>query len=123
MTTSHLSRFLAGLLVLAPSAALAGPVDDGQMAFKQTCSVCHTVEKDKRSTIGPNLNGVVGRKAGATDFSYSPALKASGLIWTSANLDKFLTDPNAAVPRTRMFIKVSDPARRKAIVAYLTSQK
>jgi cytochrome c len=110
-----------------PAGATTAPaatdlVAAGKAAFA-VCATCHAVEAGKASGIGPNLNGVVGRKAGAlADFGYSAALKQSGLTWTEAELDAFIANPSGKVPGTSMAAgAVSDAERRKAIVAYLAS--
>ncbi len=73
--------------------------------------------------MGPNLHGLFGRKAGAVKgFAYSPALKASGLVWNAKTLDQYLAAPTATVPGTRMVMKVGDPARRAALIAYLKAE-
>jgi cytochrome c len=66
---------------------------------------------------------VVGRKAASTDYHYSPALKASGLTWSRANLDHFLSGPMQMVPGTRMVVRVGDPAERAAIIDYLAHSR
>lgn len=73
--------------------------------------------------MAPNLFGVVGKPAASTTFSYSPALKKSGLVWTPKTLDAFLTNPSKLVPGTRMVMAVADPAQRGALIAYLSSLK
>lgn len=88
------------------------------------CRVCHTVQKDAKSGIGPNLNGVAGRPAASLPgFTYSAALKASKLRWDDQSLDAFLTAPMKKVPGTRMPIGTPDPAKRAAIITYLKSLK
>lgn len=84
------------------------------------CRSCHSIEKG-RTLIGPSLAGVYGTRAGAVaGYDFSPALKSSGLVWNDATLDKWLTDPVALVPGTRMgYAGQADPARRAAIIAYL----
>ena len=74
--------------------------------------------------MGPNLHGLFGRKAGTVpDFKgYSPALKASRIVWDAKSLDQFLPAPAAKVPGTRMVMKVSDPVRRAALIAYLKAE-
>lgn len=117
-------RFLP--FVVAAFALSAAPAfaQDGAQVFV-TCKTCHSGPKS--TALAPTLNGVVGRKAGSlTDFKYSPALQEKGkggLVWTEANLDKFLTKPSALVPGTRMVIAVPDAARRKAVIAYLKTMK
>lgn len=84
------------------------------------CRACHATEPGKH-IFGPSLAGVAGRKAGSlADFSYSDALKASGLTWNEATLDGWLTSPQKAVPGTRMpFAGIRDPETRREVVAYL----
>jgi cytochrome c len=122
-------RAQLAVLVLAPLTLLAvtpaARADDpGEKIFKTYCSVCHTVEPGKNK-IGPSLAGVVGRKAGtAPGYSYSDANKKSGITWTEEELDKYLTDPRAVVPGTKMiFAGLKNPDQRKAVIAYLKEQK
>lgn len=86
--------------------------------------MCHVSAKGARPTLAPNLFGVAGRKAASSDFAnYSPALKASGLVWSKASLDRFLAAPGKLVPGTRMVIAIPDAKRRAAVVAYLQGLK
>jgi cytochrome c len=119
------SRLALSLLILAAAAAPAMAQDAaaGAALFKQRCSTCHSVTPGQTSSLAPNLAGVVGRKAASTTFSYSAALKASGLTWDPATLDKFLTSPMKLVPGTRMLIPVSDPKQRADLIAYLATLK
>ena len=106
----------------APAVSSDDLVAAGQQAFA-VCSACHSVEKGEASSIGPNLYGVVGRKAGAKDdFKYSEAMSASGLTWDAATLDTYLTNPSAKVPGTTMLAgAVGEEDKRAAIIAYLTT--
>ncbi len=123
-------KFLSILSVIALSAiateATASPLTDaGDKLFQQRCAVCHSTGTDgKPGPMAPNLRGVVGRKAGSTTFgNYSPALKASNLIWSEDGIATFLTDPKQMVPGTKMVIKVASPQDRAALAAYLGSLK
>ena len=113
------SAWFIGLIVLASASRLAAQTSNGSDLFEDRCAGCHFPTGGGQ---GPSLTGVVGRKAGSVaGFAYSPALKASGLVWTSANLDRFLADPTKAVPGTAMPISVSDGAQRAAIIGYLAT--
>jgi len=110
-----------GLSVVGLDVAAAQAAPDGATVFRQRCQSCHVVGTARPTTLGPSLTGVVGRKAAATDFKYSAALKASGLTWSKANLDKFLSGPTKMVPGTRMVISLPDPAQRAALIDYLAA--
>ena len=102
-----------GLAVAAPAAPA------GQAIFEQRCAACHSVEPDDNE-VGPSLAGVVGRKAGSlAGYNYSPALKASGKVWTRPQLDQFLAAPQKLVPGTKMPMSVPAADQRQALIAYL----
>lgn len=107
-----------------PSASPSAKATPVAMATKPAefaqCSACHSTEKGKNG-IGPSLAGVYGDKAGAVPgYDFSDAMKASGLTWNAANLDRFLTDPRGVVPGTKMtFPGLKDAAKRKAVIDYL----
>ena len=92
----------------------------GAALYPQRCGGCHSLDTNR---VGPAHRGVVGRRAGsAPAFVYSPALKASGLTFTEANLDRWLINPQASVPGTRMFFRLTAATERADIIAYLKSQ-
>lgn len=114
---------LVSLPLVAPSQA-AAQTDParGETLFKQRCAMCHTV-KGKGGKLGPDLTGVVGRKAGSAAFAYSPAMKSSKIVWRAATLDTYLTAPTKLIPGSRMTISVSKPEERQALASYLASAK
>lgn len=87
------------------------------------CLACHAVGAGAANKNGPILNGVAGKPAGAAEgFMYSEAFqeaKATGLVWTSENLDKYLADPIGFMPGSRMAWAVPGASDRAAIIAYL----
>src|SRR5476649_1821509 len=94
---------VASVLILTAGGARAQSAESGERTFNQQCKSCHTVEKGGPSTLGPNLFGVIGRKAGsAAGFASSDAMKTSGITWDEASLADYLKDPAAKVPETKM---------------------
>ena len=98
--------FLLFLLIApalaAPAVHAADPVAAGRQAFRH-CANCHQVGPGARSNFGPQLNGIVGRRAGsAPDFAYSPAMKKAGFVWDEKRLAAFLRDPDEVVPGNKM---------------------
>jgi cytochrome c len=105
--------------VAAPT-SLHGDPARGKTLY-QACAACHSIDEND---VGPKHRGVVGRHAGIiADYNYSPALKGSGLSWDEATLDRWLTNPSALVPGTKMFFKLDDPQARADVIAYLKEQK
>jgi cytochrome c len=109
---------LAALLAIAyPNPGLAaGDATHGAKVY-QDCMICHSLDKNE---VGPRHRGVFGRKAGSlADYDYSPALNASNIVWNEATLDKWLTDPQALVPGTKMTFSVDDAQDRADVIAFL----
>ena len=99
----------------------AARVDAGRALFRVQCLTCHSAETgDGGGAQGPSLRGVFGRRAAADpEFSYSPALADSRLLWDGATLDRFLTAPARLAPGTRMAVAVPDAMQRGELIAYL----
>jgi cytochrome c len=94
----------------------------GEKLFAKLCASCHLVAPSAPPGLAPNLNGVLGRKAGSTNFSYSNAMRQSTLTWTEANLDRFLAGPASLVRGTAMPVSVPAQSDRVDIVAFLARQ-
>jgi len=89
-----------------------------------SCALCHSTGTDHPSTIGPNLAGVLGSKAGRMDdFNYSEALIASEIVWTEDTLDKYIESPATFLPGGIMgFVGIADEKDRKALLTYLIAK-
>jgi cytochrome c len=113
------------VLVLAGATATPGYAQDaehGKTIFK-TCAACHATDHANR--IGPGLEGLIGRKAGTVpSFSYSDAMKKSGIVWDAKTLDAYLESPQKVVPGNRMpYAGLKNPTDRTDLVAYLATLK
>lgn len=110
---------LLSALLGAPVAHAAGDAERGREAYDARCGGCHAVQTDR---VGPRHAGIVGRRAGSVaGFTYSPALKASGLTWDAPLLERWLADPEVLVPGQRMGYRLADAQLRADIVAYLAT--
>jgi len=110
---------LAALAVLSPAQAAppAGSAARGEQLYVSRCGACHSLDENR---AGPAHRGVYGRKAGAAKgFDYSPALKASRIVWNEKTLDRWLTDPEKLVRGQKMAFTVPDAKDRADLIAYL----
>ena len=120
---SRLAVMMSGLALTVAGAASAA-AEDGAALFVKNCQTCHVIAKEGGLRTGPPLWGVMGRKAGSVEgFTYSAGLKASGIVWTDATLDQWLTFPKKLVPDTMMMYRQTRPEIRKAIIDYIATQK
>ncbi|MCR8550128.1 c-type cytochrome [Salipiger sp. P9] len=125
------ARLLALCIALAPPGAAhaedqaerLGDAARGAEIFG-LCKGCHQIGPGARNRIGPHLNEIFGRRAGAIeDFSYSKAMDrafSDGLVWDYDRLDAYLENPRALVSGTRMsFRGLANPQDRHDVLAYL----
>ena len=113
--------FVSALLIMTAEGAFAQSAESGERTFNQQCRTCHSVEKDGKSPVGPNLFGVIGRKAGtAAGYEFSEAMKNSDITWGEASLADYLKDPKAKVPGGKMaFVGLKRPPQVADMIAYL----
>ena len=96
---------LSALVVIASSslasAALAQDAAAGKTSFNK-CLPCHSIGEGAKNKVGPELNGLDGRKSGtAPDYNYSDANKNSGITWNEAQFKEYIKDPKAKIPAPR----------------------
>jgi len=109
------------MIAAVPSLAVADvDLKKGKKVFRK-CKACHAVGEKAKNKVGPQLNGVVGREAGTVEgYKYSKAMKASGLTWDNATLDKYLTKPKDLVKGTKMiFSGLKKEKQRVNLIGYL----
>jgi cytochrome c len=97
---------LSALVIIASSAAasaaLAQDAAAGKTSFNK-CLACHAIGEDAKNKVGPELNGLDGRKSGtAPDYNYSDANKNSGITWNEAQFKEYIKDPKGKIPGTKM---------------------
>ena len=102
-----------------------GDVARGETLFKARAAQCHTCGKGAPHGVGPNLFGLIGRKAGTLEgYTYSKANLDSGVVWTPEVLDVYLENPKKFMPGTKMsFAGLKKPQERADICAYLEHTK
>jgi len=120
---------VVALVALAGPASAAGDAEAGKAAFATQCGICHQVGPDAQTVVGPELNGIVGRKAASVEgYAYSPGMKKlgeEGHTWTEEHIDHWIADPKALLPQSPMalaFQGVPDADERANIIAYLKTQ-
>jgi cytochrome c len=111
---------LAALMLAVPVLAQAQNAEDGKVVFNK-CRACHQVGPGAKNLVGPELNGLMGRKAGSVaGFNYSEANKNSGLIWDQATFREYIKNPRAKIPNTKMvFPGLTDEKDINDLLAFL----
>jgi cytochrome c len=109
------------LITVSTAAAVAQDAQKGATVFNQ-CLPCHAIGPDAQNKIGPELNGLDGRKSGTVaNFSYSDANKNSGIAWSEATFKEYIKDPRAKIPGTKMiFPGVKNEQQANDLWAYIS---
>lgn len=115
----------AAIAALLSGPALAGDPGKGAAVFHAQCGVCHAASAHAAPGVGPRLFGVLGRKAGTLPgYSYSPAMKKSGITWSEAELKLYLGNPGQTVHGNKMpYSGLRNPGQLEDLVAYLATLK
>ena len=120
MNKLMLSFLVVAATSAAASGALAQDVAAGKSSFNK-CLPCHAIGEGAKNKVGPELNGIDGRKSGsAPDYSYSDANKNSGITWGKETFLEYIKDPKAKIPGTKMtFAGIKDEKEADDLWAYL----
>ena len=115
-----------GLLtaIAAAPASAAGNAEAGEKVFNK-CKTCHRIGEGAKNMVGPELNGLNGRKSGSAEgYSYSDANKNSGITWNEAVFNEYITDPKKKIPGTKMiFPGLTNEQERDDLWAYISQFK
>jgi cytochrome c len=113
-------------VALAAMAGMAKAQDlaAGEQSFRK-CSPCHSVGEGAKNKVGPELNGLDGRKSGTAEgFSYSEANKNSGITWNKEAFEHYIKNPMARIPGTKMaFAGIKNEKEIESLWAYLAQFK
>jgi cytochrome c len=112
---------IAGAVVVAwVSAAGAQDLAAGETSFKK-CAICHALGPDAKNKVGPELNGLDGRKSGTAEgYNYTEANKNSGITWNEAEFKDYIQDPRAKIKGTKMFFNgIKNEAEIANLWAYI----
>src|SRR6476469_471463 len=112
---------LAGIAASAiASAALAQDVAAGKTSFNK-CMACHSIGEGAKNKVGPELNGIDGRKSGTAEgYSYSDANRNSGITWSKDAFLEYIKDPKAKIPGTKMaFAGIKNEKEANDLWAYI----
>ncbi len=92
----------------------------GERSFLK-CKPCHQVGETAKNTVGPVLNGIIGRHSGTYEgYNYSDANKNSGLTWDEATFKEYIKNPKAKIPGTKMaFAGINSENEINNLFAYL----
>lgn len=104
----------------AASPVLAQDAAAGKTSFNK-CMACHAIGEGAKNKVGPELNGLDGRKSGtAAGYSYSNANKDSGITWNKDQFLDYIKDPKAKIPGTKMiFAGIKNEKEAGDLWAYL----
>ena len=107
------------VIATAP-AAMAQDVAAGKTSFNK-CLACHAIGEGAKNKVGPELNGINGRKSGtAPGYNYSDANKNSGITWDEATFKEYIKDPKAKIPGTKMiFAGIKNEKEIADLIAFL----
>jgi cytochrome c len=110
----------AALLVVSAGTLRAQNVEKGKASFRK-CVLCHSIGENAKNKVGPELNGLDGRSAGAVPgFLYSEAHAHSAITWTESTFKQYINDPQAVVPGTKkVFAGLNDEQEAEDLWAYI----
>jgi cytochrome c len=110
----------AALIIVFAEVAAAQDATNGAKVFQQ-CAICHAIGPGAQNKIGPELNGLDGRRSGTVpSFDYSDANKNSGIVWNETTFKRYIANPQAMIPGAKMpFAGLKDPEQINDLWAYL----
>ena len=106
MQSAKTLNVTVALIIASSVSSVAQDAQKGAAVFN-VCLACHAIGPGAQNKIGPELNGLDGRKAGTVpNFAYSDANKNSGIVWNEATFEEYIKNPAAKVPGTKMIFMI-----------------
>ena len=120
MKTATLSLMIAAAFAVTSHTANAQDVAAGKTSFNK-CLACHAIGENAKNKVGPELNGLDGRKSGSVEgYSYSDANKNSGITWNEKEFKDYIKAPKAKIPGTKMaFAGITKESEVDSLWAYI----
>jgi cytochrome c2 len=130
MKWSHLGAAALMAIMMQAQPARAQDAEHGEKVFRK-CTACHKLGDDAKNTVGPVLNGVIGRTAGTyDDYKYGKSLVAAGeagLVWNEELIAQYIANPKEFLKtylgedkiQAKMTFKLGNEQDRLDVVAYL----
>lgn len=109
--------------IVQETAPLSGSAELGRLVFNR-CAACHVTGTGADAVgtqFGPQLNGIVGRRAGSLfTYKYSLALADADFFWTADKLARYIAQPRREVVGTSMaYAGIKDKQDIANLIAYL----
>lgn len=113
-----------GAAMVPGAASAAGDAEAGEKVFAK-CKICHQIGPNAKNMVGPEQNGIDGRKAGVQPgYNYSDAIKNSGVTWNHDTFVKYIENPKAMIAGSKMiFAGVPKEQDREDLWAYMSQFK
>ncbi len=99
--------------------------EGGELLFKAKCVPCHTFQANAPHKMGPNLWGLVGKKAGEVEnYTYTThVLKESLIVWDDESLFAFLDNAKKKVRGTKCLAMMKSEKDKNDVVAFIKGEK
>lgn len=124
MTKRRLVLLSVVFALTGPTAWAAGDPAAGEKVFNK-CKACHQIGPNARNMVGPEQNGIDGRKSGVQPgYPYSEANKNSNITWAHDTFVKYMENPKAMIPGTKMvFPGLPNEKDREDLWSYMSQFK
>ncbi len=117
------------MIASATTILLSGfAITEAVAAAESKCKSCHTFDQGGKKKSGPNLFGIMGKKAGTVEgYKYGSYLKGADFTWNEENMRAWLADSKAvakaAGAKTKMGKQKIKGEKADKLIAFLNGLK